>query len=335
MSTRKIINNKPIKNNGGVVYSEGTLSSLSPIARSTQIYDNTVAGTKGGAATRVVSQYFKTVDVANVNNKVFVSQDRFYTSFPSGISYVTGAPTAVIQKTGTFWLNQRRRFNNLSGFIFGIGDQIKFSDTSNLEPKKYTLLKSSLVNGKQTISFSLNNNKNFFPSKIFSIYSGEVSPSNETHYKSYSVEYVKDGVGSNTFLYDLDGWHKANIFTQNHNSVNITQNNESSNPFWVGFRDISEATGVARTVALTTSIANPYTFIPNTNLQLSSEEKAIRITSGNTAQIMIVEKDSANNNSPVVYNIIPSGSKMTYYPSYPDIAIGEVQGRSLTVEVLK
>lgn len=335
MATQKIINNKPIKNNGGVVYSEGTLSSLSPISRSTQEFDNTITGPKGGSFTFQGGKYFKTIDIDNPNNKVFVNQDKFYISYASGISYVTGQPTETVLKTGSFWANQRKRFNNLSGFVFSVGDQTKFRDDSNLQPPTYGLLKSSLVNGKQALSFSLNNSKNFFPRKMFSIYTGEVSPSNQIHDKTYQVEYVKDGQTSSTFTYDLDAWHKLNVLTTSNNSVNITCLNESGVPFYVGFRDFSEATQLNRTVSLTTYQSNPYTFMGDVNVTLSSDEKAVRVTSGDTAQLMFLEVDNEGKKSPVVYSIIPSGAKLTYYPSYSKIAIGEVQGRSLTVEVLK
>jgi hypothetical protein len=49
---------------------------------------------------------------------------------------------------------------------------------------------------------------------------------------------------------------------------------------------------------------------------------------------MFIDIDENGVKSPVSYNILPSGMKLTYYPSYANVALGEVQGKTLTVEVL-
>ena len=335
MATQKAINANPIKNDGGVVYSEGTLSSLSAISRSTRVYDNTIDGTYGGALTFVGSEYFKRLTIGNPDNTAYSNADRFYVSFPSGLSYTTGQPDSVVATAGTFWANQTRKFNNLSGFIFNVGDQTKFRDESALAPTIYGILTSALSAGQQKLSFSLNNSPFAFSRRMFAIYTGPVSPTNDEHKKSFYVEYVRSGSVVSSGTYNLDGWHKLNLSTTNIDSVNITETLESGIPFSVGFRDISEATTLTRTISLTTYPSNPYTFMGQTNVTLSSNEKALRISSGNTAQLMFVDIDNDGLKSPVTYSIIPSGAKLTYYPSYSNVAVGEVQGRTLTVEVLQ
>lgn len=335
MSIQKAKFSNPIKNNGGVVHSEGNLSSLSSINRTTQVFDNVKIGTFGGALTFVGSEYFKRLTIGNPDSTAYNSLDRFYISAPSGISYVTGKPDAVIAREGSFWSNRTRKFNNLSGFIFNLGDQTKFRDESVLAPTVFGILTSTLSAGQQKLSFSLNNSPFLFNRRMFAIYTGAVSPTNEAHQKTFYIEYVRGGSVVNSGTYELDAWNKFNLSTTNIDSVNITETLESGIPFSVGFRDISEATTLTRTTSLTTYPSNPYTFMGQTNITLTGTEKAIRVTSGDSAQLMFVDVDNEGLKSPVTYSINPSGAKLTYYPSYSNVAVGEVQGRTLTVEVLQ
>lgn len=329
MATKKAIESNPINNNGGVVNSEGNLSTLSSITKTTQVFDNTIVGTYGGSLTFEGSQYFRQLKIGNPNNTAYNSLDKFTTSYPSDISYTTGQPEAVISNSGTYWLNTNRKFNNLSGFTFLIGQKTTFNDRgviSTIAPYLLGLTFSTLVGTQQKISKSL--------STGFALYSGPVSHNNPNFLQTYYVEFLNNGTITNSGTYNLQPWSKMNFNLQNVNSVNIYQTTESGIPFAVGLKNNSTASTVSRTVSVSTSQKNPYTFNDSANITLVDSEKGVRVSTSGVGQFMFIDIDENGVKSPVSYNILPSGMKLTYYPSYANVALGEVQGKTLTVEVL-
>lgn len=338
MSTSKLKDSEPIKNDSGAVKSKGDLSSLAGVEKVFKEFDQTVAGPNWGA-TYLADGNFVTLDIANTNNEHYRNQLTDYSSLPLDIDYVTGQPTGYQTNISRFVASTGITENRNDGYWFFVGEPHKYIPVAPIDqysdPVAEVLSQSYdiLFATSETLSIPFVNNK-----RAISIYGGPVNPNNELHEKTFQVVRYSGGDPVLTTSHTVGAWQKLNMnFDTNYSKVEVSCTNADLG-YSVGIGSgFIQATTQTRTATIASgNRVNPLTFNGVTNLTLVSGEKAIRIpcTSATAYQVTIVENDGAGNKSNPIYYIIPSGSTGTYYPIYNQVAIAEGQGRQMSVQVL-